>query len=677
MKIRFLRLTLLMSLTLFTHCSDRDSESIARRSDAALLNWMGNGACMPCHRAYYDRYMETGMGRSLARLDADSMSHLVRFNQVVYDTLNGFYYAAFVRKRRLLMREWRLKKNKVVYEQEREATYQVGSSNHTISFLEDQGGYLFEMPLTWYSRKQLWDLSPGYRPSNWRFERPVSSTCLNCHTAPARLSPETENHYASIRQGIGCENCHGAGKDHVALASRDKANRKGIRESIKNPRDWDRSRQMDVCQRCHLEGLSVWNDGIEPHMVEAGRPLSDYKAVFVTTESSDAEQEFNIAAQADRLKMSRCYEESSMTCTTCHDAHKTSSAKQKAVFNAICSSCHGKSQGQSMCTFAHEGTTMENQCISCHMNVGETSDIPHVSFTDHYIRKKIDRLPPLRPDTRKLPGLIQVIGSGRPEVRLQQRGLAYYEYYQTENPRQEYLDSIIVLLESASEKGARRNDGIDHLALGFAYFQKGRYERAVEILTNGRKLNPSNARISLLLGNAYLGLGEAQRATVAFKEGMNAQPLFIENYLGRARAQIALREYNEAIETLAESLLKDSVSFSESYFLLGQAHHNLRDLPSARSAYEKALRMDPDHEMALLNLAGSYLQDLQWAEAIRVYDRLLEKHPQHVQALLNKAICQVNARTLNAARRTINLVLSIDPWNETARQIQRDLSRMY
>ncbi len=104
----------------------------------------------------------------------------------------------------------------LVSQVEAEVRYVVGSGEQAMAFLLERGdGYLFESPITWYSSKQKWDLSPGYERDNIHFERFIKPTCLFCHSNQFDHREGTENRYNQpIFRGysIGCERCHGPGE---------------------------------------------------------------------------------------------------------------------------------------------------------------------------------------------------------------------------------------------------------------------------------------------------------------------------------------------------------------------------------------------------------------------------------------------------------------------------------
>ena len=79
---------------------------------------------------------------------------------------------------------------------------------------------MFESPITWYTEKGIWDLSPGYHQNpTQRFTRRITDGCLQCHSGlPLPTGDGTSSRFAEepfFELGIGCERCHGPGRQHV------------------------------------------------------------------------------------------------------------------------------------------------------------------------------------------------------------------------------------------------------------------------------------------------------------------------------------------------------------------------------------------------------------------------------------------------------------------------------
>ena len=674
MTFRLPETSLVLIALAFLACERKGDES----EQLQVTGWqlVGSQVCADCHQDTYNDFMQTGMGRSFGAVNPERLPKAMKFGKTVYDAKRDFYYSASLRNGKMVMREFRLRGNEVAYEQERSAAFQIGSSNHTVSFVENHSGYLFEMPLTWYSKKQLWDLSPGYRENNQRFDRPINSTCINCHNAPMPVTKQTENHYERVEQGISCETCHGPGSYHVEAGRKGRFKTVNVQQTIKNTARESREIQMDMCQRCHLEGFSVWNDGVEPSMVSPGSRLHSYKAVFVGTNTRGQESDFRIAAQADRLKESKCFQKSgSMVCTTCHDPHQNSKQIGTAVFNQKCQSCHGAEKHQMVCSLKNKKADVANNCTSCHMRTGETSDIPHVLFTDHYIRKNIEAG---RKSNRKEPegvmSFVPVIESEAYADRLRQRGLMFFEYYQSQVAELAYLDSTILYLQTAAALGSPRFDGQDEYALGGALYGKGSFARAIPVLQRAVVRNPSHARAYFLLGRSFLAMERLQDASRAFGRGMQAQPRFVENYLGMSESLILAEQYDQAIIYAERALVLDSLSYAEAFYRKGLAHHNKKNLVQARELYERALQLDPDYASALLNEGATFMLESKWKQAVPYLERIIRRYPESVPALFNKAVCLVNLRDSIGARAVIRRVLEIEPDNEAAKEMLRGIT---
>ena len=276
----------------------------------------------------------------------------------------------------------------------------IGSGNHARTFLHrDAQGRLIELPVSWYSEGSgYWAMSPGYDQRDQEdFRRAIPAECMFCHNAypkpangfnPANLDPPAFP--KSLPEGIDCQRCHGPGGAHVKAATSG-ASVDEIRHAIVNPARLSRDRQLEVCMQCHLETSSshmpneirLFNRTVFSY--RPGQPLGEYKLYFDPA-SNQADDRFEIAHAAYRLRMSACFRNSQMTCLTCHDPHKQYRGPGTTErYVAICESCHQ--------TVKHDvALPQASTCLDCHMPKRRTDDAVHVVMTDHYIQRvKPDR----------------------------------------------------------------------------------------------------------------------------------------------------------------------------------------------------------------------------------------------------------------------------------------------
>ena len=150
---------------------------------------------------------------------------------------------------------------------------------------------------------------------------------------------------------------------------------KYIDYSIVNPAKLPVEKQFQICMRCHLQGNTVLADGKSFYDFKPGMDLNEVMTVFTARYEDD--ETFIMASHADRLQQSSCFQNSEMSCITCHDPHHSVRNKTQNYFNNKCFSCHDICEDKK--------NSVNSDCVSCHMPESSSSDIPHVTINDHKI----------------------------------------------------------------------------------------------------------------------------------------------------------------------------------------------------------------------------------------------------------------------------------------------------
>lgn len=566
--------------------------------------YVGMTSCQSCHKEIHEDYIHTGMGRSLYRPDPANKIEAFGSEASVYDEHSGYHYRPYWSNDKFFIAEYRVSDGDTTHQLIEEIDYVIGSGNQTRSYLIEKNGYVYEAPITWYVEKKIWDLSPGYHGgANSRFNRAVGVECINCHNAYSEHTEGTVNHYKSLPLGIDCERCHGPGSVHVERMKRGELVDVGkeIDYSIVNPAKLPVERQFDVCQQCHLQGANVYHSqneeksGFRPAM-----RLSDVFDVYLPARADQAS--FGIASHAERLKRSACFQANpeKLTCTTCHDPHKSVHTLQADYFIKQCQSCHG---GKGCTAPASERKEKDNDCAACHMPHGGTSDIPHVSFTDHYIRiPQYDATiagpaaPQSLSDTRAFVELIcATCKTENPDAK----GKAYLNYYERNVSDPLYLEKALEMLAEESV-----------FARAKVLFYLDRQEEAFDACSLALEATPENTWALFLKGQILEARGQHSEAANAFQKcyGLNARITEAANF-----AAVNLLKgsgNNPATLAEAERLLKSGLnSKPEDKALLtnlGFIEMNTGRVAAAESRFIRALRQDPKHKPALENLAALY-----------------------------------------------------------------------
>ena len=183
------------------------------------------------------------------------------------------------------------------------------------------------------------------------------SKCFGCHATAA----VTNNQFnaASVIPGVSCEECHGPGAAHVALAHAGTGTVPGM---IYNPGRLDPATSVDFCGSCHR----TWWDVSQ--MVDQGINVVRFPVY--------------------RLEQSKCWAngDARLTCIACHNPHKPL-ATDSAGYDQNCLACHMKSAALKPAAEhpAPACPVQTSNCTSCHMPKYEIPQM-HSLFTDHRIR---------------------------------------------------------------------------------------------------------------------------------------------------------------------------------------------------------------------------------------------------------------------------------------------------
>ncbi len=584
------------------------------------VTYVGIESCRACHNEIYESFLQTGMGRSMGHADLNRSKADFSGHTTLFDPVMQLGYQAFTRDSQLFIREFRLEGSDTIHQRVERISLVVGSGQHTNSHLININGYVYQLPMTFYTQDQKWDLPPGFENGgNSRFARTIETECMTCHNAYPKQVPGSENKYISIPQGIDCERCHGPGSLHVQEKLSGKIVDTSISAdySIVNPKRLSIPLQMSICQRCHTQGNAVLKPGKTFFDFRPGMVLSDVMSVFLPRYEGD-QSHFTMASHPDRMMQSACFKESAgkMSCISCHNPHKSIEVTPAAHFNAKCQSCH---PGQEECTADKAARKAKNDnCVSCHMPKSGTSDIPHVTITDHWIRK-----PEKTTDKQRTFIGIASINEKRPDALTKAR--AWLQYYERFDTKATYLDSAeFYLKKERKTKTPLYFETEIHLR-----FLKTDYNKLVQL---GRVIP---AGIS---GWSYYRIGEAQaqsglraEALSSFKKAAALMPYQLDFQMKYATMLHELNQQPEATERY-EFILNENPTYVPAMVNLGFLKLEAGADKEAEYLYLKALKMDPDNQSAWMNLVGLALYRNNTAEAEKLLETILRRYPNQTQA---------------------------------------------
>jgi predicted CXXCH cytochrome family protein len=217
---------------------------------------------------------------------------------------------------------------------------------------------------------------------NWQ------ARCATCHQTgfdkgydfPTRTY---KSHWSELT--VGCETCHGPGKDHVEAA------RQGNPRQSLMPKlgAGQLENEINTCGPCHAR-----RDAFSQVQPPAGAPFHDHYALSLLTPDlyfGDGQQNAEVFILGSFLQSKM--KEKGVTCSNCHQPHSNDLV---AEGNAVCTQCHNVSGRSDFPTLVkkdydtpahhhHAPGSEAAQCVTCHMP--ERSYMLIDPRRDHFFRK--------------------------------------------------------------------------------------------------------------------------------------------------------------------------------------------------------------------------------------------------------------------------------------------------
>ena len=604
--------------TVFLSCLPKDNkpQELFYLNHSDTVDYVGLAKCASCHPDKASTFIHTGMGSSFSKATPQKSVAEYTVHHIIYDTANDLYYKPFWRSQTLFMMEFRLEGEDTIHRRVEKIDFIIGSGQHTNSHLILRNSYVYQAPMTWYSQEKKWGLPPGFEKGrSTGFARIINDECMSCHNSMPVMDKWSDQVFNSIGIGIDCERCHGPGELHVNLRAQGKViqSKDGIDRSIINPRKLTWKQQVDLCQRCHLQGNAVLKEQKTFTDFKPGMVLSDFFEVYMPQHENN-ESGFIMASHAQRLQLSKCFVSSNkkgqnnqLTCINCHNPHVSVKVTGNAKFNDACKNCHSSNEACSAELALRKAAHFN--CVQCHMPKSGTIDIPHVTVHDHYIRK---------PKTGTLPKQGRLVGlycinNDKPTTISQIK--AYLSYYEKFDPNPLFLSKARELLNTV------KNTQLEI----YYYYLKANSKKVVELAD---QVNPMelDAWGNYRIGQSFLNLSKFESARKYLSEASKLQPKNFEFVYKLSNAAHGLGKKLEE-----EELLKKVISMNPYHFEalnnLGLHYMNIGESSKALMNYQKAIQINPDYLPLLKNMFDYYYKTANLSKARKYALAILKKEP--------------------------------------------------
>ncbi|XZF12468.1 tetratricopeptide repeat protein [Chitinophagaceae bacterium MMS25-I14] len=593
-------------------------------------HYVGMQTCRTCHEEVYKTFIQTGMGQSFDHATrTKSAADFSPAHALVYDKNLDFYYKPYWGPdSALYVMEYRLEGKDTVHKRIQKIDYIVGSGQHTNSHIYSINGYFYQAPITFYTQKQKWDLAPGFENgASSRFNRMIELECMSCHNGYPEFDQNSLNKFVSVKTGIDCERCHGPGSLHVQARQTERIvdTSKGPDYTIVNPRRLPTDLQNNICQRCHLQGIAVLNDGKTFFDFHPGMKLSEVMNVFMP-QYEGARDKMIMASHVERMKKSQCYVVSQkMSCITCHNPHVSVKFTPRTQYLNACQSCHGAANNQVQCTEKPEvRAAKNNDCVTCHMPHNSSIDIPHVAVTDHFIRKR-----PMN-DTleKKITAFLGLKCFNNDHVDAITTARGFMEFYERYNPNKGLLDSALAYLALQKETEEKEKQNRDLIR---AYFLLNDYARVTQRAAPLKPESINDAWTAYRIGESYMQIQQPANAEPWYQRSVQILPDALDFQSKYGTCLASLGKLAEA-QKVYSFILAENPNYAIANTNIGFLYMQQGNNTMAYDYLSRAQALDPDSEQMLINLAVYYHSQLQNERAKQCLEHLLKKHPDNDRA---------------------------------------------
>lgn len=508
---------------------------------AALLGAIASQAkaatnpCATCHPKQVSEYQKTGMANSLthvARQPSGSFRHSLSDSEFrITTTPKGMTQT--------------LEREGVTGEFP--VDYVIGSGNHAFGYLVNVKGYLFQSPISYYSKRRIWDMAPGFESDrNPDVTRPVTAECLWCHSGKPLPIAKMLNKFeqtAVAEEAISCDRCHGDTQAHL---------RKPSAANILNPKRLAPRERDSVCEQCHLSGEArIPNPGNQIGDFYPGRTLESVFSTYVF--DKPAKSGLKVISHVEQLAQSVCRVKSGdkLWCGTCHNPHEKP-VDVATYYRNKCLECH-------QVILSTHAAPADN-CVACHMPTRPAWDGGHTAFTDHEIQKR-----PVE------------TGSADPQGR------------------------ALVAWHPPPPKFAVRNLGVANVAVGERDRTASYLDEGQRLLTEARTAGIADPAVMTSLGLLALRQRKPQDAIRLFELAVSGDPGYAPYLVNLATALKEANRVQEAVAELNKAIELDP-SLEPAYRRLAEIMRQTNRPDALRQVFERYLKFMPENVNARIAL---------------------------------------------------------------------------
>jgi len=188
--------------------------------------------------------------------------------------------------------------------------------------------------------------------------------------------------------------------------------------------------------------------------------------------------------------------------------------------------------------------------------------------------------------------------------------------------------------EEAMESGPSHPSYVDAASnLGVTRYSQGNYEEAVKQYSKVVQLLPTHANAYYNMGIALAALGRWDEAAEAYRKALEIQP--DHPYAGPALKSAQQKVADNPVPSKPVVPPELMPRTAAECYKRGNEAAERNQMAEASAYFEQAVKLDPDHSDARINLGNSLAIQGKWRQAADEFKRVLEKNPRDADAQVN------------------------------------------
>ncbi len=199
-----------------------------------------------------------------------------------------------------------------------------------------------------------------------------------------------------------------------------------------------------------------------------------------------------------------------------------------------------------------------------------------------------------------------------------------------------------------------------HATQGERAVSQHRLDAALAEFREAVRLDPQFAEGHYQLGMIYKEKGELEQAASSMQEAVRLDPTKPKPIFELAEIYRLLEKLTQAVRAYAMACELDPRNF-DLRFRLATCYHENGELDQAIESYRTAIKLDPHNAFARSNLGAALAAQGKDYDAIKAYKESLECQEAQPIVLVNLATVYLNQERWEAAHRTLQVALGMDP----------------